>query len=106
MSERVSTGDEMPFPFSFGMPIMTREVVAVLGSFTRKLSDDVKDFPREVIVNTLDGRTLTVTMESLYADGGSQSDGTFYFTTDVRTDDRPNKKFLFGSEIHTITFTA
>lgn len=81
-------------------------IVQTIGDMGRQLRHSLNrksDFPLPVIIETRDGRKITTTLESLYADGSSQADGTFYFTESVRDDHQPNQKFLWGHEIKTIT---
>ena len=90
------------------VPISAHIIVQTIGDMGRRIRRALSgksDFPLSVTIVTQDGRTIETTLEKLFTDDGSQADGTFYFTDPVRPDNdkRPNKKFLHGNEIRTIT---
>ena len=88
------------------IPLPTDLLVNTIGEMGRQLRlslVDRSDFPLPVEVQLVGGRTFRSTLKSIYCDGSSQADGTFYFTDKVRDD---GKKFFWGHEIATVTIQS
>lgn len=93
------------FPLDKGVPLPPEVVVDAIGRMGRRYSPEGKDdLPKKVVIQTKDGRIIETTLENIYCDGGSQADGTFYFSEKVRNDGRVKDNYLFGREIESITF--
>ena len=96
------------FPLKKNTPLPPEALVKKIGDMSRQFAMEMKnesDFPIKVLVKRNDGAEIEATIVKLYADLGSQADGTFYFSEDVRENFNPGAKnnYLFGSEIETIT---
>jgi len=107
MKETIKKSSE-DFPLQKNVPLSPSEVVQKIGDYSRKVMAELKntsDFPQKVKVIRKNGTTVETTLTNIFTDDGSQSDGTFYFSDNVREDsDSAKRNYFFGSEIESIIF--
>ena len=98
--------DVFPLPRNF--QLSANKVVEVLADYGRQMSNAINnksDFPQKVKVVTKEGKKYCTELSNVFSDGGSQGDGTFYFSDDVRSSTHGGKlNYLFGREIEYIVF--
>jgi hypothetical protein len=111
MSDKKEPSYEQPaeFPLPRNAPLSSQEVVKAVAGFDRKFQTGPEgkgDFPRKVRIKRKDGVEIETVLNDVFTDEGSQGDGTFYFSDNVRENSHAGNKFnyLFGREIETITF--
>ncbi|MFA6071879.1 MAG: hypothetical protein WC810_25160 [Janthinobacterium sp.] len=93
-------------PFEINTPLYPEEVVTL---FDEEIGLNLKGksyFPERVRIIKKDGTKVVTNLTYIYyTTGGSQGDGTFYFSDEVRKIAHGSKKnYLFGEEITSITF--